>query len=68
MLTSKKPALNQTSIEENLILSALEVEGKTVEELQEITKLPTNKLNSCLTIFEIKGIVRKLPGNKIELI
>lgn len=68
VLTSKKPALNQTSIEENLILSALEVEGKTVEELQEITKLPTNKLNSCLTIFEIKGIVRKLPGNKIELI
>lgn len=68
VLTSKKPVLNQTSIEENLILSALEVEGKTVEELQEITKLPTNKLNSCLTIFEIKGIVRKLPGNKIELI
>ena len=68
VLTSKKPVLNQTSIEENLILSALKVEGKTVEELQEITKLPTNKLNSCLTIFEIKGIVRKLPGNKIELI
>ena len=68
VVTSKKPELNQTSIEDNLILSALKIEGKTVEELQEITKLPTNKLNSCLTIFEIKGIVRKLPGNKIELV
>ncbi len=69
VVTVKKPKLNvQVSLEEQMILNALKLEGKTVEQLQEITNLPTSKLNSCLTIFEIKGIVKKLPGNRIELI
>lgn len=68
VVTSVKPKNIQVSFEEQMILDALKLEGKTVEELQEITNLPTSKLNSCLTIFEIKGIVKKLPGNRIELI
>lgn len=58
----------QLSVEDELILNSIKLEGKTIEQLQEITKLPTSKLNSCLTIFEIKGIIKKLPGNRIELI
>ena len=68
VVKSVKPVNIQVSVEEQMILDALKLEGKTVEQLQEITNLPTSKLNSCLTIFEIKGIVKKLPGNRIELI
>ena len=58
---------NQISLDEQLILDALKVEKKSIDELLEITKLNISKLNSCLTIFEIKGIITKLPGNYIEL-
>ena len=53
----------QTNITEKLILTALEDGEQTLENLQEITKLETKTLNSCLTMLQIRGLIRKLPGN-----
>lgn len=57
----------QTTMTEKLILSALEDGEKSLENLHEITKLETKTLNSCLTILQIHGLIRKLPGNMYSL-
>lgn len=53
----------QTNMTEKLILTALEDGEQTLENLQDITKLETKTLNSCLTMLQIRGLIRKLPGN-----
>ena len=68
VIKEKKVLKQQMSFEEQLILDALKLEKKSIDELLDLTKLDIAKLNSCLTLFEIKGIITKLPGNYIELI
>lgn len=53
----------QTSMTEKLILNALEDGEKSLENLQDTTKLEIKTLNSCLTMLQIRGLIRKLPGN-----
>jgi len=51
------------TIEENLILGALEEGGLDIEKLIERTKLSAAKVASTLAILEIKGEVKNLGGN-----
>ena len=61
-------ALNlQLSLEDQAILSYLQNEEKTIEELVELTGFQIGKLNACLTMLEIRGIVKQLPGNSYIL-
>jgi DNA processing protein len=62
-ISTKKVDLVQTNINEKLILTALEDGEQSLENLHDITKLETKILNSCLTILQIRGLIRKLPGN-----
>lgn len=63
VVISSKSALNQLTLEDQLIVKALELEEKNFEQLQFETGLQTNKLNSMLTMLQIKGIVKQMPGN-----
>jgi len=56
----KKPSL--TGDEEKL-LSLLSLEQKNVEELIQTTSLPSAQVASALMVMELKGLVRRLPGN-----
>ncbi len=62
VVKSPKLAASQISLDDQLILKLLN-EEQTFEQLQEKTALPTSKLNSSLTMLQIKGVVKQLPGN-----
>lgn len=47
---------------ETLVYNALQDEEKGFEELIQITNLPVGQLNGILTLLEIKGIIKQLPG------
>jgi DNA processing protein len=47
---------------ETLVYNALQDEDKGLEELIQITKMPPGQLNGVLTLMEIKGIIKQLPG------
>lgn len=53
----------QTSLTEQMIIVALQDGEKSFENLQELTKLETKKLNSCLTMLQIRGLIKRLPAN-----
>ena len=55
------------TLEENLILNSLKEEGLYIDKIIEKTKLPPQKVVSCLVILEIKGKIRNL-GNNIYAI
>ena len=57
----------QISVTEKLILDALEDKNQTFDELQSITKLESKNLNSCLTMLQIRGLIKKLPANEYSL-
>ena len=61
-LERKKTATMQLSINEQTVVDTLSMAGRTIDELQENTKLPISKLNSLLTSLEIKGIIKRMPG------
>lgn len=68
VVTFSKLRSNQLSLEDQLILKSLELEEKNFEELQLETKLQTSKLNSMLTMLQIKGIIKQIPGNTYCLV
>ncbi|MGI6571244.1 MAG: DNA-processing protein DprA [Caldicoprobacterales bacterium] len=47
---------------ESLVYNALEDGEKGLEELIHITQMPAGQLNGVLTLMEIRGIIRQLPG------
>ena len=53
----------QLSFEETLILKILENEEVHYDELLEKTNLDVKTLNSLLTVMQVRGIIKKLPGN-----
>ena len=59
-MPSAKPV--QLDIFENQVYSALEEGEKHIEELASITNMDIAKLNAILTMMEIKGLVKQLPG------
>ena len=60
--------ISQFSLDDQLILKQLETGEKTTEQLIELTGLPIYKLNAMLTMLEINGAVKQLPGNTYTLI
>lgn len=54
---------HQYTIEEKMVLDALDDEEKSFDELCEICVQDSKSLNILLTEMEISGIIRKLPGN-----
>ena len=62
-----KVVVNQSNSDETLIIKALEDGEQTMDSLQEITKLSTKTLNSYLTILQIRGLIKKLPGNSYSI-
>ncbi|PKK96127.1 MAG: DNA-protecting protein DprA [Tenericutes bacterium HGW-Tenericutes-4] len=58
-----KPQHLQLTIEEKLIIDILKVDEVHYDELVEKTKLDTKTLNSLLTVMQVRGIIKKLPGN-----
>jgi len=47
---------------ESLVYNALEDGEKGLEDLIQTTRMPPGQLNGVLTLMEIKGIIRQLPG------
>ncbi len=67
----KQEQLNLTSTldladEETNILSFLEVEEKNFDELQQLTKLDIETLLTNLTLLELKGIIKKVDGDRYK--
>jgi len=61
--------LNSTlelSPEEQTVLSHLEVEEKSFDELQSLTKMDIETLLTNLTLLEIKGIIKKVDGDRYK--
>ena len=58
----------QLSVEDQLIINFLQTGEKTIEQLAEKTGIPIGKLNANLTMLEIKGLVKQLPGNSYILV
>jgi len=54
----------QLDIFEIEVYNALEDGEKLLEELAAITGFDIGKLNAILTVLEMKGIVKQLPGGK----
>lgn len=52
------------SDDEILILDAIEIEEKSIDEIQFCTKLPIDKLLINLTSMELKGIIKQSDGNR----
>lgn len=61
--TASKPKVQQTTAQEDIILNLLADGEKDVEFLQENSGFDIKNLNSYLTMLEIRGIIKKLPGN-----
>ena len=61
---SPKPAAQAAVLDffETLVYNALEDGEKGLEELIQITNLPPGQLNAVLTLMEIKGIIKQIPG------
>lgn len=55
------------SPEEETIVAALETGERLVDDVIADTGLPTGKLLSALTMLELKGVIRRLPGKRIAL-
>ena len=55
------------SDDEQVILAALDTEPRLVDEVIAETGLTTGKLLGTLTMLELKGVIRRLPGKRISL-
>lgn len=68
VVESKLVEFSQFSLEDQIILKNLEAGEKSIEELIALTSFPIHKLNAMLTMLEIRGAVKQLPGNTYILI
>jgi DNA processing protein len=63
VVESEPQPLPELSVEEGKLLSLLSLEQRNIEELIQDTSLPSSELYSALLLLELKGLVRRLPGN-----
>ncbi len=56
------PPLDLTS-DETVILDALSLQQRHMDEIIEDCRLPANRVSASLLMLELKGLVRRLPGN-----
>ena len=54
------------SVEEALVMTHVDEEGVSIDELVRKTKLPVEKVNALAMELRIKGFVKFLPGNRIS--
>lgn len=63
----KKPTIesknNQLDLTSQMILSFIESEKRTYQEILEHTKMPANELNTLLITLELEGLIVKLANN-----
>lgn len=64
----KKNKIFQLSFEEESIVKLLSQQDRDIDFLSKNCNLNINILNSCLTTLEIRGIIRRLPGEVYSLI
>jgi DNA processing protein len=58
-----QPEPDDLSQEERRVLASLTLNQKDVDSLIEETRLPSAQINAALTILELRGLVRRMPGN-----
>jgi len=63
---SSDPETPPYSVEEALVMTNVDDEGTSIDELVRRTKLPVEKVNSLAMSLRIKGFLRFLPGNRIS--
>jgi DNA processing protein len=51
------------TVEENRLLSCLSLQQKYVDEIIHETQLPSSQVSAGLMLLELRGLVRRLPGN-----
>ena len=56
------------SVEEALVMTHVDADGISIDELARETKLPVAKVNALAMELRIKGFVKFLPGNRISLL
>ena len=61
------PKQTQLSADEQAIVSALEGGERLVDDVIAETGLGTGRLLSSLTMLELRGVIRRLPGKRIVL-
>ena len=66
-LQQKQKSIERLSTNENLIVQCLSNGEKSMDEIEEITKINIAKLNSLLTSLEIKSIIKRMPGGIYSL-
>ena len=55
------------SSDEQTIVSAIGKEEQLVDDVIAATGLPVGKVLATLTLLEVKGVVRRLPGKRVRL-
>ena len=58
-----RPNCEQLTIEEKIILDALNIQDTHFDELLKKTNMDTKRLSSLLTMMQIRGLIKKLAGN-----
>lgn len=61
----ERPPVNTDDLpaEEKAVVDALTFQPRHIDEIVSQTKLPAAKVSACLMLLEMKGIVRRMPGN-----
>ena len=62
------PETPKYSIEEAMVMTHVDADGISVDELVHRTGLPVEKVNALTISLRIKGFVKFLPGNRISLL
>ena len=65
--SDESPEMKKLSADERAIVSALQSGERLVDDVIAETGLTTGKLLSSLTMLELKGVIRRLPGKRICL-
>ena len=55
------------SSDEQAIVTAIGTEGRLVDDVIADTGLSAGKVLAMLTVLEVKGVVRRLPGRQVTL-
>ena len=66
--SSADPDTPKYSVEEALVMTHVDEDGISIDELVRETKLPVQKVNALAMSLRLKGFVRFLPGNRISLL
>ena len=62
------PETPKYSVEEALVMTHVDEDGVSIDELANKTKLPVGRVSALAMELRIKGFVRFLPGNRISLL